>query len=563
MSGQVSAFFRSICRIAQAIRSTQHVWGGGAAPDARVRSSGSLIARRWCMLIAAVVAGLVMGGEASGQSLVEEWEAPLRVVPFATDKDDVAVAQAHMKDGGDEFIIVTGWGTNAYGGVCIVTYKVDAETGSVEEGPVYFPAGSPATVTTTHKPTAIVVDDTTGDVYITGYSQNGNGDFDYILLKYDSELDPSATATGWAAVSPDTAGVRRFDGEGEQDDKAVSIVLAEHASVDYVVITGTSRGEDNNDIVTIAYNRDDGDIEWQDSYNGPGDGNDFAVKVAVVFIGGSSTSANDGSNILIGGTVWNGADGFDIVALRYHATGTFIWELDPPYNGPTDGEDICTDLVAISGQESDTCLFLCGYTPNSSDPAPGNTDYVTLAIRLSGDLSDDWEDDGDGDGVRVWNPGVELSDDRAVAIGLAKTVVVTGRVGNAEDDAGGYDIGTIAYQINDGDVADTDIYGFGGFDGIDVRAVAMATGTENSEGLVYITGWRYNPVSQDAPYSYLTLRYSIDTGLTLDATALLHGEGLEAEARHVIWEFGLGVFVTGGHNGLTANVDHVTVRYSQ
>ena len=513
------------------------------------------------MLIAAVVAGVMAlgAGEARGQSLEEVWCHPLRVVPFVTDKDDVAVAQAHRKEGGTNYIYVTGWGTNAYGGACIVTYKVDADAGSIEGLPVYFPAGSPSTVTTTHKPTAIVIDDTTGDIYITGYSQNGNGDFDYILLKYNSLLEPD---DDWDDEG-DGDGVRRFDGEGEKDDKAVSVVLAEHASVDYVIITGTSRGEDNNDIVTIAYNRDDGDVEWLQSYNGPGDGNDFAVKAAVVFIGGSSTSANDGTNILIGGTVWNGANGFDIVALRYHATGTFIWELDPPYNGATDGNDICTDLVAKSGQESDTGLFLCGYSPNSSDPAPENTDYVTLAIRLSGVLSDDWEDDGDGDGVRVWNPGVELIDDRAVAIGVAKTVVVTGRVGNAEDDAGGYDIGTIAYEVNDGDVADTDIYGYGGFDGIDVRAVSMATGTENSEGLVYITGWRYNPVSQDAPYSYLTLRYSIDTGLSLDATALLHGEGLEAEARHVIWVFGVGVFVTGGHNGLTAKVDHLTVRYSQ
>ena len=525
------------------------------------------------MLIAAVAAGVVMSAEATGQSLTEEWRA--RVAPGAfmnTEEDEgVAVVYKYVSQPNADYLFVTGWGTNSFGGVCIVTYRLDPDDGAILHGPVYFPATNPGTVTTQHRPTAMAVDDD-GNVYVTGYSRNGNGDFDYILLKYDSQLRPGETFTGWAAVSPDTDGVRRFDGEGEGDDKAVSVVLVECDSTPLVVITGTSRGEDNNDIVTVAYERDDGGLGWTASYNGPGNGNDSAVKMVVVNI--ASDDDITGPNIFIGGTVLNTEErGFDIVALRYSPCGALIWDLDPPYHNAAvgGGDDICTGVAALgTASGSTTGLVLCGVTPESP-ASPGRTDYVILGIRLNdGVLSPNWPSvNGAGDGVRIWNPSNEdgAGDDAPTDITIAGSnfAVATGRAGNSANDGGGpYDMGTIAFSIDNGAFVDSDITGEGGKDGIDVRAVSIAGAQEGTSPIVYITGWYHTPFG-DTPFYYMTLKYTVNP-MVLDAYDFLTGDGFDAKSKRVIAPVAgssfPGVYITGRHGVATTGVDHLTVKYS-
>lgn len=394
-----------------------------------------------------------------------------------------------------------------------MTYKLDADTGNVVAGPAYFPPTNPGTITTIHRPAAIVVDDD-GNVYVTGHSQNASGDFDYILLKYNAKLESTFAAAGWASISPDPTGVRRFDGVGEGQDKVVSVVLVECGLTRLVVITGTSRGEHNNDIVTVAYHRDDGGLEWTASYNGPGNGNDSAVKMVVINV----LEDDDviGLNFFIGGTVWSSADlGFDIIALRYSPCGVLIWELDPPYNNAeVNGDDICTGVAALDiAGGTITGLFLCGMTPESP-ASPGRTDHVILAIRLNdGALSQNWPSvNGAGNGVRIWNPSVETGagDDAPTGITLAGLfVVATGRVGKAETNGGPYDMGTIAFAQANGAVVDSNVSGEGGKDGIDVRAVSIAGARDGTEPVIYITGW-YNTPFGDTPFYYMTFKYTID-----------------------------------------------------
>ena len=516
------------------------------------------------MLVVFVMTGAI-GGDARGQSLEEVWDAPHVGDPFEIHKESEGVALVSWVDGSTPYVFVTGWATNSYGGVCVVTYKLFAADGSVAAGPVFFPPVLPESEERKHKPTAITVDHITGDVYVAGYSQNLEGDYDYILLKYDGSLESTLIATGWAAISPDPPSVRRFNGVGEGDDKAVDVVLAACGSAGIVAITGTSRGATNNDIVTIAYSRTDGDLEWLDSYDGPGEGNDLAVAMAVVTP--TVPSSEPATSIIVAGTTYGGSTvGFDMVALRYDPCDfedPLMWAATFN-NDLANGDDICTALAVIDNAVgTQTGIFLIGSTPHHV-PSPGDTDYITFAIRMTGVLSNDWATTGFGVGVRVWDPGQGTSDDSPTAVTIAgSSLVITGRVQSSEDEGAPYDIGTIAYEISDGDVIDALIFGEAGEGGVDVRATAIETGY--SSDIVYIAGWYYSP-SDDGPYFYLTLKLTINA-MSIDAVAYLWGHGDEAKARDLIVLHGVavgdkGLVVTGRLGIPDSGLDIVSVKYS-
>lgn len=138
------------------------------------------------MLLAALMAGVLTCGivqmEARGQtSLTQLWEIPYpppnplpnlppREHAFNNDGTDQGVAMASYLDSGtgDQFLFVTGWGTNMGGGTHIVTYKYDVTTGERVGDPAYFPSHTNMYGETINKPTSIVVNQQTGDVYVAG-----------------------------------------------------------------------------------------------------------------------------------------------------------------------------------------------------------------------------------------------------------------------------------------------------------------------------------------------------------------------------------------------------------
>jgi hypothetical protein len=89
----------------------------------------------------------------------------------------------------------------------------------------------------------------------------------------------------------DTAWVRRYNGEGNGEDKAAALA-ADHSSNVYVA--GESPGAGKScDFATIKY-LSTGDATWVRRYNGPANGSDKARRIAV-----------DGScNVYVTGSNW-------------------------------------------------------------------------------------------------------------------------------------------------------------------------------------------------------------------------------------------------------------------
>ena len=134
----------------------------------------------------------------------------------------------------------------------------------------YYPNGDTAwvrryrgPVTTWGKAGGMVVDDS-GNVYVTGFSDVSGTFDDYLTIKYHP--------------NGDTAWVRRYDGPANYSDGARGITIDDSGNV---FVTGASRGSDSNwDYVTIKY-RPNGDLTWAIRYNGPANGSDDALAIAV------------------------------------------------------------------------------------------------------------------------------------------------------------------------------------------------------------------------------------------------------------------------------------------
>ena len=184
---------------------------------------------------------------------------------------------------------------------------------------------------------AIAVDDS-GNVYVTGSSEQSYGIRDYATIKYNSE-----GVMQW---------VNRYD-LGD-DDVAKDIAVDQAGNV---YVTGGSEGiGTSSDYATIKYNSE-GVQQWIARYNGPDSSNDGAFALAVdasgnVYVTGAST--ND----------WYE----DCVTVKYNSDGSEIWV--QRYNGPGNTSDQ-GKAIAVDDEGN-------VYVTGGSFGIGTKTDYVTI-----------------------------------------------------------------------------------------------------------------------------------------------------------------------------------------
>ena len=241
---------------------------------------------------------------------------------------------------------------------------------------------------------------------VTGSSYNGALNSDYYTAKY-------------AAADGALLWEKRYNGPANSDDYATAAVVDGSGNV---VVTGSSYNGALNydsDYYTAKYAAADGALLWEQRYNGPADGNDSALAVAV-----------DGSgNVVVTGSSYNGTNSDYYTAKYAAADGALLWGIR--YNGPANSEDVAE---AVSVDASGNVIVTGASVGNGN-----NYDYYTAKYAAA-------------DGALLWEQrfnGLANSLDYALAVAVddAGNVVVTGYSNNG---GGSPDYYTAKYAAADG-----------------------------------------------------------------------------------------------------------------
>jgi uncharacterized delta-60 repeat protein len=351
---------------------------------------------------------------------------------------------------------------------------------------------------------AIAVDGS-GNVYVTGWSL-GLENTDFVALKYDAD-----GVQQWA---------QRYNGPGNSYDAPYGIALDGLANV---YVTGGSEGSGTgSDYTTIKYNTD-GQQQWVQRYNGPGNGYDAAQSLAVDALG----------NVYVTGysTATNGLG--DCVTIKYDTAGQQQWV--QIYNGPADGTDY-GNSIAVDGSGN-------VHVTGSSTGSETNRDYLTVKYNSSG--QEQW--------VSTFSSVGNFSDEaRSVGLDSSGNVYITGVLAFSEGE-GSDDWGTIKYSSS-GAEQWVQIYN-GPANGVD-ETFSIAVDTDGNS---YVVGYGYGLTSgsdltsikyntdgvQQWVQKYNGPANSTDTGFDI---------ALDTEGN---------IYVTGGSIGVGTTVDYVAIKYSQ
>ena len=206
---------------------------------------------------------------------------------------------------------------------------------------------------------ALVVD-SSGNVYVTGWSYGIGTDYDIATIKYKPNGD-----TGW---------VRRYNGPRDSMDGALSIALDGSGNV-YVAGGSTGIGT-ALDYLTIKYSPS-GNQLWANRYNGPGSGFDAVMSLAVDASGNAYvTGQGEGDT----------TTGHDIATIKYYPNGDTAWVRR--YNRPPR----CGDNAVAIAIDTLGNSYITGFSMCRTDSI--KWDYATIKYDSLGNLK--WDKIYDG-----------------------------------------------------------------------------------------------------------------------------------------------------------------------
>lgn len=346
--------------------------------------------------------------------------------------------------------------------------------------------------------------DAAGNIYVAGYS-NGIGTFDdAILLKYNA-----AGTLQWSVTYNDVA---------SQLDKFVSIAMSAAGDIYVAGYSDTDPNPliTNYDYVLIKYNGL-GLLQWVSKYNGVGNGNDKAAKVAI-----------SGNSIFVTGYSYNGGNN-DIVTLKYDNAGALINQAT--LSGAGAGDDEAEDLFVINN-----AVYIAGFEFVSGN---GN-DYLT--VKYDTTLTLQWK--------KNYN-GTADADDHAYGISATNTdVYVTGKSAGATS---ANDIAVVRYLASSGTQKWAKRYTTGGaFDDEAYSVVADLNGN------IY-TGGKTGNATNISDYIALNYNTAGNKLLTLKYKGTGNGEDVGTQ---VILDNNGYLYQTGYSKGTAnANLDFTTIKF--
>jgi hypothetical protein len=348
---------------------------------------------------------------------------------------------------------------------------------------------------------AAIAVDSSGNVFVTGYSDSGASHFDYTTIKYSSAGVPLWT--------------NRYDDPGGLYDWASAIAVD---SAGNVFVTGAAEGFGTGlDYATIKYSNA-GVPLWTNRYDGPGSLDDSASAIAVdrsgnVFVTGNSESIGTGR---------------DYATIKYSNTGVPLWTNRYDRGGGS------YDFPRAVAVDSLGDVFVTG---NSASP-PSDAEINTIKYSSAG--------------MPLWTNRYVGGAPVAMVVDASNNAFVAGIGG------GNHSFATFKYS-NAGALLWTRLYkGPANYEDT-ARAIAVDSG-----GNVFVTGESFSGVlgndTNPANADFATIKYS-SAGVPL-WTRRYNGPANKHDGAFAIASDSNGnVFVTGYSSNGTNN-DFVTMAYS-
>ncbi|MEA3311141.1 MAG: SBBP repeat-containing protein [candidate division WOR-3 bacterium] len=349
--------------------------------------------------------------------------------------------------------------------------------------------------------------DSSGNVYVTGYSVGSETGTDYITIKYSSGGEEE-----WVA---------RYDGPISGSDFAWDLAIDTESNV---YVTGSSEGEGSEgDCVTIRYNSTGKEV-WVERYNGTRDGFDV----------GTSIETDHAGNVYVAGEVSNLETWSDFLIIKYSSMGYEKWTAS--YDGPANHYDHVTDL-AWDGSGN---VYVTGVSASASDPI--NKDYATCKFSASGQMR--WAARYDG-------PSGTEDEPVTIVVNDWGSVYVTG---HSYKDKNDWDFLTIKYSS----IGEEQwVKRYEGDAGVWDEAHDMAM---DHQGNIYVTGYSFN---DETSIDCTTIKYSPEGEELWIADYNGSEYGIDKGNAIVLDKLG-NVYVSGGcTNYPEETMNYLTIKYSQ
>jgi len=387
---------------------------------------------------------------------------PLWIATYNGPNNNTDYAHAIALDS-DDNVYVTGedWGNGTFHDYATIKYAPESNE------PVWV-ARYNGTANVDDSAKAIVIDNS-NNIYITGYSIGSGGTSrNSVTIKYDAEGNEL-----WIAIY----------GSGEEYYCSTEAMAID--AQDNIYVTGyLQQQSQSSDYFTIKYNADINQAVWTASYNGPGNGNDTAVAIAV----------DNNNNIYVTGRSKGTVTGDDYATIKYDINGNEIWAAR--YNGPEGNNNDSASAIVIDSNDN---IYVTGASCDSN----GRWDYATIKYTPDSNISV-WVARYNGTGDKE-----DLA--RDVVIDSNNNIYVTGESFGSGTD---YDYATVKYD-QDGNEIWAARYNGPGTSRSGAEAIAV-----DSNNNVYVTGY-----SGDATKDYVTVKYLPDYTYTAQLDGDLNDDG--------------------------------------
>ncbi len=362
---------------------------------------------------------------------------------------------------------------------------------------------------------ATIALDTSGNIFVAGYSSHGQGitNDDILTIKYNPDGD-----TLW---------VRHYSSPGNKVDRAKSIAVDTSGNV-YVggYLNGKSYGNVyGNDYITIKYSPDG--IKLWDS------------KLDFLDASITALTVDQNENVYVTGIALDStAVSHDYVTVKYNSEGDSLWLKH--YKGLGSDPNSKANAIAVDNGGN---IYITGYSTASN----GYYDYATIKYDTAGNQL--W--------VRRFD-GPVGEDDKAIGLAVDKnqSVYVTGEVSVQSGVSYLKDFATIKYSTN-GDSLWTKYY-----DGPAYSSDSPVGISIDMDNNIYVTGASYNyGANFSTNLDYATIKYN-SNGDSLWVQRY-DAADLDDTPQAITVDKSGNVYVTGLSYKSYDSAGSVTIKYSQ